>query len=298
VIIDGKLGDKIVMSTTQTTFPLASGLPQGDHTVELFRRSESQTGTTTFLGFDFGSGTMIDPPKRKVRHIEIIGDSSSAGFGIEGVGMTDSEGRCPYPDDAAKWENFHKAYGSLMGDILDAEVYGSVLSGKGIYQNGWTPDLETIPIMWLRTIPFDNVTVWDFSQWKADVVIIMAGGNDFTIGKPYDDGPASLADFTQAYRQFVANIRTQYANAQIVLTVSPTTDDDNPPGRATRTNIQSGAHTVVDERNAQGDAKTWYFEPGKAPASEMTACYGHGNPEFHQRVANEISAFIKPKLGW
>jgi hypothetical protein len=298
VIVDGQLTPKIVMTATDTKYVLATGLPPGNHTIELYRRSEPQTGITTFSGFDFGGGTLLQPPPRRTRHIEIIGDSSSAGFGIEGVGHTDANGRCPYPDHAAKWENFHKAYGALLGDIFNAEVFGSALSGLGIYKNGWVLDNDTLPVMFLRTIPPDDTSVWNFNEWKPNVVIVMAGGNDFTIGKPYDTGPATLEQFTGAYRDFAAKLRSVYPLAHLVLTVSPTTDDDNPPDHHTRTYIETGANTVVTERNAKGDAKVWFFEPIKAVDSEMTACYGHGSPEYHQRVASEIAAFIRPKLGW
>lgn len=297
VIVDGTITQKIVMAPADTKFVLASGLPKGDHTVELYKRSEPQTGTTQFKGFDFSGGTLLAPPARRIRHVEIIGDSSSAGFGIERVGM-DPGTDCPGADHAAKYENFHKAYGALLGDLVDAEVFGSVLSGKGIAKNIWHPDKETLPIMFERTIPMEQGSTWDFSEWKADVVVVMAGGNDFAIGNPVDTGPATLAEFTDAYKKFATKLRTEYPQAHLVLTVSPTVDDAQPPGRDTRTNVRAGAQAVVADRNAQGDMRTWFFEPGKAPPEEMTACMGHGTPAFHQRVANELATFIKPKLGW
>jgi lysophospholipase L1-like esterase len=299
VIIDGATTEKLVMPAEETTFALAQGLPAGVHTVELYRRTEPQTGTTQFGGFDFGDGVLLAPPVRKTRRIEIVGDSSSTGYGVEGVGMTDAEGKCPGVNHAAKWQNFRKAYGAVLGDLVDAEVFGTSLSGKGIFQNGWHPDKQTIPILFSSVLPMETTSgLWDFTTWQPDVVVVMAGGNDFAIGKPVDEGPATPAEFTEAYRQFAATLRGVYPQAHLVLTLSPTTDDAEPPGSNTRTNIANGAQTVVTERNGQGDAKVHYFAPNKAPKSEMTGCFGHGSPELHQRVANELAAFIKPKLGW
>jgi lysophospholipase L1-like esterase len=297
VIIDGKITQKLVMTSDETSFVLASGLPAADHVVELYRRSEAISGTTQFLGFDFAGGTLLSPPARKGRRIEIIGDSASSGFGIEGIDFADA-GDCPGPDHAAKWANFHKAYGAVLGDLVGAEIVADVHSGKGISKNIWRPDTETLPILFTRTLPEDPSSAWSFGDWKADVVIVMAGSNDFSIGEPTDDGPATLEQFTTAYRDFVTNIRSDYAQAHILLTVSPSLDDNVPPGSNTRTNVKAGAQAVVNERNQQGDTKVWFFEPNKAVASELTACLGHGNPAFHERVAAELAAFLKPKLGW
>jgi lysophospholipase L1-like esterase len=177
-------------------------------------------------------------------------------------------------------------------------VFGSSLSGKGIHQNIWTTDTDTLPASFLRTLPMETSSTWSFAEWKPDVVVVMAGGNDFAEGKPVDHGPASLGEFTEAYRQLVAKLRAEYPQAHLVLTVSPTTDDNEPPGSNTRTNIATGAQTVATERNGQGDASVYFFAPGKAAKSEMTGCYGHGSPALHQRIANELAAFITPKIGW
>jgi lysophospholipase L1-like esterase len=298
VIVDGQTKDKIVMSAAETEFVLADGLTKGTHVVELYKRSEPQTGTTKFVSYDLAGGTLLSPPARKTRRIEIVGDSSSTGYGVEGVGLTDSTGKCPGFNHAAKYENFRKAYGAVLGTLVDAEVYSSSLSGKGIYQNIWSEDFDTLPMLYTRTLPMqDQTDTWDFS-WKPDVVIVMAGGNDFAIRKPTNTPPATVEQFTQAYRDLVAKMRAEYPAAHLVLTVSPTTDDEEPAGSNTRTNIKTGAQTVATERNGQGDAKVYFFEPVKALKSEMTGCFGHGSPEYHQRVAKEFETFVKPKLGW
>jgi hypothetical protein len=67
VIVDGQTKDKLVMTPAETEFVLADGLAQGTHVVELYKRSEPQTGATQFKGFDFGGGTLLSPPARKHR---------------------------------------------------------------------------------------------------------------------------------------------------------------------------------------------------------------------------------------
>lgn len=297
VSIDGAVKQRLVMTPGVSSYTLATDLPRGPHTVELYKLSEAQNGMTQFRGFDFAGGTLLAPPPRRTRHVEVIGDSAAAGFGIEGVGQPDPSD-CPGADWSAHWQNFRKSFGERLADLVGAELHGTVYSGKGIAQNIWTTDDETLPVLFDRTLPVYTRSPWDFSKWTPEVVVIMAGGNDFAIGRPFDQGPATLGEFTAAYSGFVTKIRQHYPQAHVVLTVSPSTDDVNPPGNNTRTNILTGVQTVTTEKNASGDAKVYWFAPTVGPKSELVACMGHGTPQWHERVANELAAFIKPKVGW
>lgn len=295
VIVDGTITTKLVSEVGTHDYVLAQGLPPGDHRIELYKRSEAQNGLTQFLGYDFGGGTLLSPPARKARRLEFIGDSQPSGFGIEGVGLGPD---CPGPDWAARWENFHKSVGALMAADLNAEIAGTCYSGKGIAKNIWHPDHDTMPIMFNRADPIDPRSVWDHSQYIPAAVLIMMGGNDFAIGQPADEGPATLTQFMDAYEQFTKDIRAKYADAHIFLVVSPSTSDEQPAGRATRTNVITGVHETVTRRNAAGDARVYEVVPPIALASEMTACNGHGSPEFQRRLANELMVVVKEKTGW
>lgn len=74
--------------------------------------------------------------------------------------------------------------------------------------------------------------------------------------------------------------------------------DADPPGANTRTNVIAGVKAVAAERNAAGDAKVHTFEPDPGDESERTGCEGHGNAQFHQRVAGEIAVQIRAQVGW
>ena len=112
---------------------LASGIPEGAHRVELYRRSETQTGYTQFLGYDFEGGTLLPPPLPAPHRIEFVGDSQPAGFGIEGVGPD-----CPGPDWAAQYENFHRSLSARLGEILDADLSeGEVITAHHHHDDVW-----------------------------------------------------------------------------------------------------------------------------------------------------------------
>lgn len=295
VAVDGQWQSKIVTNATGAPqdYVIADSLAKGTHVVELYKRTEAQNGTTQFLGYDFGGGKLLPPPPRKARRLEIIGDSVSSGYGVEGVGPI-----CPGPNYAARYENFHVSMGARLGSIFDAEVAGTVFAGKGIAKNVWTDDKETMPILFARSLPDDKTSTWDFSRFPAEVVIIMLGGNDFAIGQPVDEGPATASEFDSAYSAFVVTLRQKYPAAHLFLTVPPPLTDDDPPATHTRTNVVTGVKAVVAERHAAGDTKVYAFEPNPGDDSEHTGCEGHGSPQFHQRVAAELAAQIKAKVGW
>ncbi len=295
VIVDGVLQPKLVLDLGIHDYVLAQGLPDATHSVELYKRSESQNGLTQFMGYDFGAGKLLPPPKRASRRIEIIGDSAVAGFGIEGVGLGPD---CPGPDWSAHWQNFHLSFAALLGEMVNAEVSSAVYSGKGLVKNIWRPDTETMPLIYTRADPIDPTSVFDFSTFKSHVIIVMIGGNDFAIGQGYDDGPTSLVDFTDAARKLVTTFRSHTPLAHVFFVLSPSVTDEQPPNHFSRTNIKTAWDTVTAERVAAGDSRVHSFAPGLAPPEELTACNGHGTPAFHQRVAQELAVVVRAATGW
>lgn len=297
VSIDGQLQPKIVTTSNSgpTEYVLASGLTDAVHVVELYKRSEAQNGTTQFLGYEFEGGELLAPPPREARKIEIIGDSQPAAFGVEGVGLGPM---CPGLNYAARWQNFRKSFGARLGEELHAEVYGTVYSGKGIVKNIWHPDPFTMPTLFSRALPTDPNSAWDFSTFVPDVVVIMIGGNDFAVGQPVDEGPATLAEFSDGYDAFVVTVRQRYPAASIFLVTSPSVSDEEPPGRSSRAHVRAGIDAVVQRRNGAGDAKVYSVTPPIASAAELIGCEGHGSPAFHQRVADDLAPMIRAKTGW
>jgi lysophospholipase L1-like esterase len=295
VIIDGRTKAKIAVSPAQTDYVLASGLAPGEHVVELYKRSEAQNGVTQLLGLSFGTGRLLASPPRKARRIEIVGDSAAAGYGVEGVGLGPD---CPGADWGAQYQNFRLSLGARLGEAVDAEVAGSVYSGKGMAQNIWTTDPTTMPDLFLRADPLDPQSTWDFKQYVPDAVVIMIGGNDFALGKPVDLGPATLEEFTSVYTSFLELLRARYPRARIYAATSPSITDADPPGRETRTNVLAGIAAAVGRRTSAGDTLVRAVVPAVATSSELTACNGHGSPAFHQRVADELAATLRTDLGW
>jgi lysophospholipase L1-like esterase len=295
VVVDGVLSPKLVLELGPHDYELASGLTEGPHVVELYKRSETQNGYTQFLGYDYGDGTLLPPPLPPLRRIEMIGDSAVAGFGIEGVGLGAD---CPGPDWGATWQNFHKSVGARLGEIFDADLNGTVYSGKGLVRNIYRPDPDTMPVVYPRANPVDKTSVYDFTRFVPDVIVIMLGGNDFAIGQGYDDGPTPLPDFTRATHDFVGTLRSHAPVAHIFLALSPSVSDDNPPGHQSRTSVKAAFDAVAAQASAAGDRRVYSVAPPAADPSELTACNGHGTPAYHDRVAQQLAVMIRARTGW
>ncbi|MCL2723257.1 MAG: GDSL-type esterase/lipase family protein [Polyangiaceae bacterium] len=295
VAIDGTWQPKLVLEVGTHDYVLATGLSEGTHAVELFRRTEAQYGVTRFVSFDFGDGALLPPPPPPGRTIEIIGDSTPAGYGVEGASVGPD---CPPPESAAKWENFHVAFGSLLGQTFGADVIATAYAGKGLVQNVVRDDPDTIPIIYPRNNPLDATSIYDFTTYTPDVVIMMFGSNDFAIGEPYDNGPTPYDQYLAALDTFVGAVRTHYPEALLLYAMSPSVTDDSPPGRATRTNMLNAITAVQTERAAAGDARLLIADPPLASPDEVTGCQGHGTPAFHARVADALATILAGELGW
>jgi hypothetical protein len=153
--------------TPPPSYLLFDNLGPGPHEVVFHRDTEAQSGVTTFHGFDFAGGKLL-PPIPKSRRIEVIGDSISCGYGIEGQNAT-----CPFDvevrrsGDCSKienkdceivrvplTENNYLAYGSIVGRRFDADVSTLCWSGKGVSRNYREPTAAgldartTIPTYW------------------------------------------------------------------------------------------------------------------------------------------------------
>ena len=74
--------------------------------------------------------------------------------------------------------------------------------------------------------------------------------------------------------------------------------DAEPPGRDSRTNVKAAFDAVAAERAAQGDARVYSVAPPLAAPSELTGCNGHGTPQYHDRVAQQLAVVVKEKAGW
>lgn len=276
---------RMIADDTPHDFELAKDLPPGPHQVELYKRSETQTGITQFLGFDFHGGRSLPSPPRQARKIEVMGDSFATGFGVEN---TDSPGTdCPGVDWSGEWQNFRKAWGAILGTTFDAEVHAIVYSGKGLVKNAWPTDDDGLRDYYPRANPDPEIAksapLFDLRSWIPDVIVLTQGSCDI-------DGGLGSAELIRVYRTFVIDtLRARGPNTHIFMGVV---------GRGARGEVAAAAQGIIAERAAVGDDRMHFFEVAPYTWEETTACNGHGTPAWHQRIADALAAEIRAKVGW
>jgi lysophospholipase L1-like esterase len=280
VLIDGMLQPKL--SPTGGLDVLASGLAEGPHSVELYRRTEANQGESRFLGFDFGGGQLLAPPAPAERRIEIVGDSITAGYGNEGADMN-----CTFSPDT---ENHYLTYGALSARALGAELSTVAWSGKGVvcnYGDDAASCSDPLPPYYDRTLPARADSRWDFSRWQPQAVVINLGTNDFSTAMD-----PTQEQFEQALGALIEHMRAGYPGALILATVGPLlTGADLATARTYIAN-------VVKQRNDAGDAKVQAFELAPTNAADGYGCDWHPSLKTHQVMAEALTAKLRAELGW
>ncbi|KAJ4253422.1 hypothetical protein NW762_010580 [Fusarium torreyae] len=283
LIIDGK--DPILIRNVNGTSISTPKLTKRTHTVELRKRSESSFGIFSIAGVAT-DGTLLEnvAPKRR---IEIIGDSISVGYGLDGVSPC---------TDSAVLQNNGKTYGAVAARALKADYSVVAWSGKGLTRNyaSTPPDTsETMPVLYTRYGANDKDNSFTFPKsWVPDAVVINLGTNDFSYLGVRD--PVDPKDLTKALVTLVKSINSHYSKAQFFFVSSPLLSDSYPSQADAQksTNVQ----VLKDAMQQLSGVKT-HLVDWPSQGSEA-GCDYHPNTATHAQGAALLEASIKSALGW
>jgi hypothetical protein len=273
IVVDGGAPRTLSLASGQSTVALASGLPNGNHEIVIWRNTEaSPGGLLTFNGLTgFGGGGLVAPPSAPARRIEMIGDSLSVGAGVEG------NATCTGGIDA--YTNNYLAYGSVAARAVSADVVTIAYSGIGVYRNfnETTPTAAslTMPRRYPYAIP--DTALWDFSLYQPHVVVINLGTNDFGAGDPG-------TPFETAYVSFVQSIRLKYPATYFILI------DMYGGMRLTRLN------NILATLKTGGESKVEVLSLNSV--QNNLGCNQHPNIAGQQGMGNTLAARLRVLMGW
>jgi lysophospholipase L1-like esterase len=271
VSVDGITNDLWTAAGSQT-YLLASNLPKGTHTLRLTRVNESTAGVTSFISDPQVDGALLTPPLAPRKRLLVIGDSITAGYGVEG-----KNANCHYTLDTS---NQQLTYAALAANSLGADLHAIAWSGIGAWRSYGekTPTNPTILTRYPRALADDTTSIWNPAQYTPDAILINIGTNDYWDGAVTDD-----------YRNAVANLITKtqkdYAAKPIYLIVSP---------MLTNKIHESQKQVLTTLTNV----KVKVLDLGENNGSEGFGCDYHPNTITNVRLGKVLEKTLKTDLNW
>jgi hypothetical protein len=260
------------------TYPVATGLSDGEHRLTLFKRTEGEEGATYFKGLVLERAQgLLAPPARPERRIAFFGDSITSGMGNEAPEAGD--------DDDLADKNHFLSYAAITARALNAEHHTISQSGIGIMVSWFD---FTMPQFYDQLSAVgNNDSQWDFSQWTPEVVVINLFQNDsWLVDKRLDPVPTE-AQRIQAYVDFLTSVRRHYPHAFIVCTLGSM--DATKAGSPWPGYIAAAVERIKTEQQDQR-IDTLFF-----PFKEF---YKHPRVHHHQENAALLTQFIREKMHW
>lgn len=243
------------------------GLPDGVHHVTLVKLQGPGNGRggLTFHGLlTDARTTLVSSHPLPALKIEVYGDSITEG---EGAG-------CPAGTNDCGQNNGWLSYANVLARHLCCQIQNvgvgglAVRDGTGYYENG-TVGLETI---YNKLNPCgDHKTLWDFSRYQPDLVLMTVGVNDQS-----KDGFNDLSLWKRTYKAIVHDIHARYGGGDLpfLFAVPPVHVED----------AYRNVAKLAEALRAEGVTTYFYrygFEVG-----------GHPNREEAARMAQELYDFI------
>ena len=287
VIIDGGTPVKLKLSRTQTIYELARDLSNGEHTIELFKLTESSVGKVEFQGFQLESGkTLLAPDPLPAKKIEFIGNSITCGYGNEAK-YTQAQ-LATISGFNSKNENNYNAWGAVTARNLGVQYSCVAYSGRGLYMNNTGSTTNTIPLIYDNIIADEPAKKWNTQKYVPNVIVINLGTNDFAA----EAGASKTVDrtkFVDTYISFIEQLKSYYPNVTIICAVGVMMSDWYPVGAQHWTRIQEHVQAVTKHFNGN---KVHYFK--MEPQAEKNG-YGedwHPSAVTHLEMAAQLTDFI------
>jgi hypothetical protein len=280
VSIDGATA-VILQSDSAGMLGAASGLRDTVHSVTVRKRTEAFVGRAVFEGFVLDRGkTLAAPAARPDRRIEVIGNSITCGYGVEGASAS-----CRFSPET---EDATKSYPDLIAAAVGAEVSLVAYSGRGVVRNyGDANKTSTDPMPSLidRTCFSDAGIRWDFASWIPQAVFVNLGTNDYST-EPHPDKPV----FQAAYVGLVTRVLGWYPGVKIFCLSGPMIG--SPCLEIIR--------EAVEGMRSDGHAEDVFFieVPQRIMTSTDWGCDWHPNVRGQRKIADAILPEFRRVMNW
>lgn len=270
VSVDGAPLAQFSLAPGEHVYRVAEGLPRAMHDVVIVKLTETEQGTVTLRSVA-SDGPLAQAAPAQPRRMLAIGDSITAGYGIDGPPG------CHYD---ARFANAARAWFSLAADALGAERHVIAWSGRGLvwnYDRRLEPTMATLARL---SIGGEPDALHDPTSFVPDAVVVNLGTND-TSRPEYESGAFALA-----YLELLATLRESYPSARVVVAYGPLLSDDYPqPGSGTLRHMRATLEGMVAQRRQLGDTNVVLLELPSAQGREGVGCDAHPSARTHERLS-------------
>lgn len=289
VFVDGAEEPALRLKLTKERerFVLFESAAAREVTLRIMKYSEAAFGAVGIVSLDV-DGNLLQPPEAKQKKIEVIGDSITCGYGIEGIVDVDTF--------TTAQENPWNAYGCRVARALDAEFSLISWSGNGIIShfvdesvNEPRNDEALMPELYMyedysadlrRGKNRADYIKRDFATYQPQLIIINLGTNDGSYTRYM---PARERAFINGYVQFLRQVRLVNPDANILCTVGLMTQETNLL-------VKEAALRI----NAFGDTKVYFKEAfAQNGAVDGIGADWHPTGATQKKFAEYLVEFIK-----
>jgi len=276
VLVDGTIHSIIALSNEVTNYLLMPCIDDQWHTIELFKRTESEVGECCFYGFSVDDNAQFETIIDTDPFIEFIGDSITCGYGIE------AEDENSLFDDST--ENAWCSFASVAARQLNARYALIAYSGKGIYRNWASEPFEgtTMSDIYHRTLADRKDSIWNFSRYKPTMVVINIGSNDFSPPHFVDE-----ALFLKAYATMVSFLRQQYGTDCFIFCVTGPILTKHLHEKQIKM-----IKTIVQSQVEKGDARIFSFSMTRQTGNMGFGAQWHPSKTQSEFNGKELACYI------
>jgi hypothetical protein len=278
VVVDGKVAQVIHMQKGKTEYTLTSGLANGPHTLQFFKRSEYDWGRTWFYSLNI-KGKLLTPPTFK-HTIEYYGDSITCGMADE-----DTTGKDRGDSD---YENGYASYANVVARHFNADFSSISKSGIGVvisWFNYVMPDIYDLAYA-------HGEEKWDFSKFTPELVVVNLFQNDSWLTKNtshpefkrlFGTVPPTSEFIISHYQGLIKGIRAKYPKAKIICALGSM--DATKTGSAWPGYIETAVAGLHDQ-----DVYTHFFTYKNTP--------GHPSVAEQQAMGEDLIRYIEQTFKW
>ena len=254
---------------------------ENEAVVRVIKLSESMYSCVGISGIRLYGSMDILPTVRSKQVIEFIGDSITAGFGV------DHEKR--KGEFSTRTENYCKTYAYLTAQALGAESYGIAYSGYGVV-SGWTStgkinDVNVLGKHYTKAV--EGITVggvtpqWYFEAPLPDLIVINLGTNDHT----YCTTKERCNEFEKAYKALLKLVREKNPGVPIVCILGDMNDTMYP-------HIEKAVNAFNKKNN-----DNVFCTPINFNMAELgVVLHGHPTAQSNEFAAKELTSYLWDKI--